>query len=238
MSIQDKRKAHEDEEASFEAAVVRYLKDHPDFFVRRPGALQELQLSHPCGKAVSLIEYQVAVLREQVEVLTMQLQDFVRHARNNEILTGRVHRLTLRLIQCRKLAELFAVLYAALMEDFKVDAVIVKLFVGARLERDRTRGEFVAGDVEVRSLFANVIKAKEPVCGRLRAAQLAYLFGDKHQSAVTSVALLPLGEADRIGFLAIGSQDPYRFQPGMGTAFLKNLAEIVTRLLYPHLAPT
>ncbi|MGC1954266.1 MAG: DUF484 family protein [Gammaproteobacteria bacterium] len=235
MSIQDKRKATEDEESVFEAAVAGYLRDHPDFFVRWPAALEELQIPHPCGKAVSLIEHQVVVLRRQVQALRMQLQDFVRHARNNEILTERVHHLTLRLIQCRKLTELLTALYAALIEDFKVDAAVVKLFVAARLERDRTRGEFVAGDAEVRSLFVNIIKAKEPVCGRLRVAQLAYLFGER-QSAVSSVALLPLGEPDRIGFLAIGSQDPYRFQPGMGTAFLKNLAEIVTRLLYPHLA--
>lgn len=236
MSIQDKRKAYGNDESSFEATIVRYLQDHPDFFVRWPEALEELQVPHPCGKAVSLIEHQVAVLREQVQALRMQLQDFVRHARNNELLTERVHRLTLRLIPCRKLTELLATLYASLLEDFKVDAAIVKLFVAARLERDRTRCEFVGGDTEVRSLFANVIKAKEPVCGRLRVAQLAYLFGER-QNAVGSVALLPLGDPERIGFLAIGSQDPYRFQPGMGTAFLKNLAEVVTRLLNPYLAP-
>lgn len=235
MIFGDKRKAYEDEEFSFEATVVRYLRDHPDFFVRWPATLEELQIPHPCGKAVSLIEHQVAVLRSQVQALRMQLQDFVRHARNNEILTDRVHRLTLRLVQCRKLTELFTALYAALVEDFKVDAAIVKLFVEARLERDCTRCEFVAEDAEVRSLFASVIKAREPICGRLRVAQLAYLFGER-QSAVNSVALLPLGDADRLGFLAIGSHDPYRFQPGMGTAFLKNLAEVVTRLLYPHLA--
>lgn len=235
MSVQDKRKAYEDNESCFETTVIRYLQKHPDFFLRWPAALEELKIPHPCGKSISLIEHQVAVLREQVQVLRRQLQDFVSHARNNEILTERVHRLTLRLIQCRKLADLFTALYAALAEDFRVDVAIVKLFVAARLERDRSRCEFVAGDAEARSLFSNVIKVREPVCGRLREAQLAYLFGER-QSPVSSVALLPLGDPDRIGFLAIGSQDPYRFQPGMGTAFLKNLAEVVTRLLYPHLA--
>lgn len=236
MTVRDKRKAYGDEALGFEASVVRYLRDHPDLFIRWPVALEALQIPHPCGgKAVSLIEHQVAVLREQVKGLRTQLQDLVSHARNNEILTHRVHRLTLRLIQCRKLAELFSSLYAALAEDFKVDAAIVKLFVEARLERDRTRCEFVAGDAEVRSLFVNVIKARDPVCGRLRVAQLAYLFGER-QSEVSSVALLPLGDPNRIGFLAIGSQDPYRFQSGMGTAFLKNLAEIVSCLLHPHLA--
>jgi uncharacterized protein YigA (DUF484 family) len=234
MIIGDKKRTYENEEFGFETTVVRYLRNHPDFFVRWPATLEELQIPHRCGKAVSLIEHQVAVLRSQVQALRMQLQDFVSHARNNEILTDRVHRLTLRLIQCRKLPELFAVLYAALVEDFKVDAAIVKLFVESRLERDRTRCEFVAGDAEASSLFAGVIKAKEPICGRLRVAQLAYLFGER-QGIVRSVALLPLGDAHRIGFLAIGSRDPYRFQPGMGTAFLKNLAEVVARLLNPHL---
>ncbi len=235
MSIQDKRKVPEEDESGFEATIIRYLRDHPDFFVRWPAALEELKIPHPCGKSISLIEHQVGVLREQAQVLRRQLQDFLSHARNNEILTERVHRLTLRLIQCRKLTDLFTALYGTLVEDFKVDVAVVKLFVAARLERDRARCEFVAGDAEARSLFSNVIKARDPVCGRLREVQLAYLFGER-QSTVRSVALLPLGDPDRIGFLAIGSRDPYRFQSGMGTAFLKHLAEVVTRLLYPHLA--
>lgn len=234
MSTQDSRKTYEADEADFEAAVIRYLHNHPEFFARWPSAVAELRIPHPCGRAVSLVEHQVAVLRQQVQGLRAQLQDLISHARNNEILTERVHCLTLRLIQCRKLTELFNALYSALVEDFKVDAAIVKLFVAARLERDRARCEFVAGDAEAKSLFANVLKVREPVCGRLRAVQLAYLFGES-QSTVKSVALLPLGDPNRIGFLAIGSEDPYRFQPGMGTAFLKNLGEVVTRLLYPHL---
>ncbi|MGF1613803.1 MAG: DUF484 family protein [Gammaproteobacteria bacterium] len=233
MSIQDMRQAYE--EPDWEAVLVGYLREHPDFFIRWPDALEELRVPHSCGKAVSLIEHQVAVLRERIQTLRMQLQDLIDHARNNEVLTERLHDLTLRLIQCRKLADLLTTLYAALIEHFKVDAVIVKLFVPARLERDRARAEFVHEDAEIRSLFGNVIKAREPVCGRLRIAQLAFLFGE-NQDGVSSVALLPLGEPDsRIGFLAIGSRDPYRFQPGMGTAFLQHLAQILTRLLHPHL---
>lgn len=234
MSIQDKRQTCS--ETGFEGTVIRYLREHPDFFVRWPGILEELQIPHPCGRSVSLIEYQVTVLRDQVHALKRQLQELVTHARSNEAVTERMHRLTLGLIECRRVADLFAVLYQSLLEDFRVDAAIVKLFVAPRLERDRGRCEFVAEDPRARALFENVLKARDPVCGRLRATQLTYLFGEQH-GEMGSGALLPLGERDCIGFLAIASRDLYRFQPGIGTAFLKHLAEIVSRQLSSHLTP-
>ena len=43
-----------------------------------------------------------------------------------------------------------------------------------------------------------------------------------------SSALLPLGDNDAtLGMLAIGSGDANRFHPGMGTVFLKLIAETV-----------
>jgi hypothetical protein len=35
---------------------------------------------------------------------------------------------------------------------------------------------------------------------------------------------LPIGEA---GFLGIGSADPNRFHPGMGTVFLRQIGELI-----------
>jgi len=65
------------------------------------------------------------------------------------------------------------------------------------------------------------------VCGRLNRNKRDYLFGSRAQW-VQSTALVPMGTD---GMLAIGSSDPARFYPGMGTLFLDLLAQVVTSRL-------
>ena len=45
--------------------VVRYLRNHGDFFGRHPTLLTDLSLPHDSGQAISLVERQVAILRER-----------------------------------------------------------------------------------------------------------------------------------------------------------------------------
>jgi uncharacterized protein len=47
-------------------------------------------------------------------------------------------------------------------------------------------------------------------------------------SEIRSVAMMRLGDS---GMLAIGSHDPDRFQPGMGTLFLKMISATITAAL-------
>ncbi len=61
------------------------------------------------------------------------------------------------------------------------------------------------------------------VCGRLNRNKRDHLFGARAQW-VQSTALVPMGKD---GMLAIGSSDPARFYPGMGTLFLDLLADVV-----------
>ena len=55
----------------------------------------------------------------------------------------------------------------------------------------------------------------------LAAGNLDALFGAQ-AAEVKSAVLVPI---DGVGMLAIGSQDANRFHPGMGTVFLKLIAE-------------
>ncbi len=58
-----------------EADVAEYLRSHPDFFERHSGLLLGLKLPHPTGAgAVSLMERQVAVLRQHNADLDRQFQ--------------------------------------------------------------------------------------------------------------------------------------------------------------------
>ena len=62
-----------------------------------------LQLSHTSGKAVSLIERQVQVLRHQTETLNSRLVELVNVARDNDRLSSRMHQMTVDLLQAGSL---------------------------------------------------------------------------------------------------------------------------------------
>ena len=55
-----------DAEPSNEAGIAEYLQQHPDFFERHGSVLAKLKIPHARGAAaVSLVERQVAVLRDK-----------------------------------------------------------------------------------------------------------------------------------------------------------------------------
>ena len=60
-----------------EKAVADYLRDNPDFFQNNTSLLATLQIPHGCGSAVSLVEHQVRVLRDQNRQLKRKLMDLV-----------------------------------------------------------------------------------------------------------------------------------------------------------------
>ena len=72
--------------------------------------------------------------------------------------------------------------------------------------------------------FAEFVAKGEPLCGRLRPEKLAVLFGDR-AADVRSAVLLPVPLR---GMMAVGSLDANRFHPGMGTMFLKLIADAVS----------
>ena len=65
-----------------ETSVEDYLKERPGFFERRPQLLATMKVQHPTtGQTVSLIERQVALLREQNRGLEEKLMELVEIAR-------------------------------------------------------------------------------------------------------------------------------------------------------------
>lgn len=218
-----------------EQDIVDYLRKHPEFFVRYPEILEAMEVPHSCGKAVSLVEYQVSVLRDQTGNLRAKLKRLVANARDNEELSQRLHRLTLSLIESNSLDEVFASLYGSLREDFSAEHAAIRI-LGEPLEvSDRGLAEFVREDDLEVGQFQSLMDAMRPVCGRLKAGQIEFLFPG-HADDIGSCAVLPLGDSRCIGLLAVGGTDAQRYYPGMGVVFLKQLAETVTRIVKPHIS--
>ena len=217
-----------------EEAVAAYLRENPDFFDRHTELLENLIVPHSCGGAVSLVEYQVSVLRDQVHEMRRRMQSLANNARDNEALSQRLHQLTLSLVECTRLDEILTNLYQAMREDFKADFAVIRLFSEPASNGDRGLGEFTGDHAEARALFSRVLAANKPVCGYFKEKQREFLFPDVG-TEIGSGALVPLGQNPRYGVLAIGSRDAQRFHPGMGTIFLRQLGDIVSRVLLPHI---
>lgn len=218
-----------------EESIAAYLRENPDFFDRHPRLLESLIIPHSCGGAVSLVEYQVSVLRDQVHEMRRRIQSLANNARDNEALSQRLHQLTLTLVECVRLDEVLTNLYQAMGDDFKADFAAIRLFADPASKGDQGLGEFVGTDSGVTEMFSQVLASSKPMCGHIKEDQLAFLFPE-HAGEVASGALLPLGHQARFGVLAIGSRDGQRFHPGMGTIFLRQLGEVVSRILVPHVS--
>lgn len=217
-----------------EKAVADYLRDNPEFFQNNPSLLASLQVPHSCGGAVSLVEHQVRVLRDQNRQLKRKLMDLVHVARDNNRLNERMHQLTLGLVSSSSLEALLDTLREHLQGEFSADTVTVRLAgIPEARARECAVDQFSSDDPQLEH-FESFYKTCRPQCGRFKPEQLEYVFGDQAQ-AVESAALIPLGKKGQIGLLAIGSQESNRFHPGMGTLFLSHLGELLELLLVQYL---
>jgi uncharacterized protein YigA (DUF484 family) len=219
MSLQLNDNAPSDEQTE---QVAEFLRTHPDFLAANPEVLADIELPHETGEAVSLIERQVRVLREQSHRYRSQLEDLIAVARENEALNRRLHELTLALIDAREFDEVVTVLQDELRDQFKADAVELKLFAHEDLAAHVGEG--------TPDLFRDFLDRGRPSCGRLDNRQLEYLFGS-FAGETGSAALIPLRGIQVSGILAIGSRDADRFHAGKGVDFLRRLGEVVSHTL-------
>lgn len=212
-----------EKQSDTEKMVTDYLREHPDFFANHEELLRELVLTHHTGGAVSLIERQVDILRDDNRQLRNQVRDMIEIARTNEELSGRILKLAELFAGPADLESIFGTLYAQIKDDFGAYAVSTRLFIDSVSGTDTGSVEFAGVEAPEKKLFATLAENRQPICGRLKAQQIAWLFGD-NADKISSAVMLPLYGDDWSGVLAIGSADAKRFHSGMGTDLLAHLA--------------
>ena len=189
--------------------VAAWLRRHPTFLQQFPDLAISLVVPREEGPAASLASYQLEVLRDKNRELTRRLHDLFGNAQENERLAVRTHQLTLRAMA------------ASLAEDFQGDLVRMVVFEPvADLDAVDWLQVIAADDARLAS-FRDALADGEPICGRLHPDKNALLYGMRAED-VQSSALLPL---PGLGLLSVGSHEPNRFFPGMGTLFLRMMGE-------------
>lgn len=221
-----------DEELS-EQTIHDYLAAHPDFFEHHASLLNTLNLPHASGGTVSLVERQVSVLRQKDLKLERRLKELIGVARANDLLSAKIHELTLQLLGAGNLKTTVVALEEGMRSGFGADQAVLVVFGDPDAFDDIDAGRFfrvIEKKSAALSPFKTFLGGNSARCGQIRDAQRDFLFQDDADE-IGSAALVPLTDGTEIGFLAIGSNDANRFHPGMSIDFLTRLGDLVAGAL-------
>lgn len=224
----------QEEKLTDELQLISLLKSHSDILQRHPKLLAGLEIPHQTGGATSLIERQVAVLRDKLKANEQHLVDLMEIARLNERLANSRHRIAINLLGAHDLVDVISVVLDELKNELKAEFADIKLFTDNPDLVEKYPGLFVSSQIPELDQFSTMLKQKNPVCGRSTADQNTFLFGE-HAEDIASAAVIPLVSGADLGLLALGSSAADRFQASMGTEFLSQMGELVSAALAVHL---
>jgi uncharacterized protein YigA (DUF484 family) len=212
------------------AAIAQFLVDNPQFFEQHATLLGEVKLSSPLtGRAVSLQERQMEVMRDKYRTLELRMSELVRHAEENAAIANRFHGWTQQLLRTRVPGEIPTAVADGLVKHFIVPHATLRLWKLAPEHADTWYTNGVSEDVR---LFASSLRA--PYCGPNKDFEAVSWLADAN--AVRSTVLLPLrAGGSAFGLLVLGSPDPDRFSAAMATDFLVHIGETASTALAPLL---
>ena len=197
--------------------VEAFLIAHPNFLQDRPGLLAILSLPHGGEGAVSLVERQVSVLRQQDIVSRQQINALSDIGRENDRLLEATRRTVLALLSGTNRQELAQIWLVQLTNTFEAELGALVWITG---EPNSNSAESVA---------SKLIPQGESFSGVLRPEEIKALFTS--DACEGSAALSPIRNgSDILGILAVGARDSKRYRPQDGTVFLDYLAEVIGQL--------
>jgi uncharacterized protein YigA (DUF484 family) len=210
-------------------SIANYLLDHPQFFVEHAELLGRIRLTSPLlGRAISLQERQMEILREKIRVQELHMADLLRIAQENNEITNKFQAWARALLLARNTVDLPGTLTTHLQSIFQVPQVTLRTWnIATQYTRNTWFSAPVSQDARI---FANGLTT--PFCGANHDFEAAGWLQDA--STVKSLAMLPLrvGAApEAFGLLVLGSSDPARFSADMGTDFLMRIGETASAAL-------
>lgn len=207
--------------------IAAYLKSHPEFFEHYAELLAQIHIPSPHGgKAISITERQMGVLRDKVKQLEARLAELIRFGETNDAIAGKVHRLGVELQRATHLGAALETIYSHLRDAFTVPHSAIRIWGIGRSDG----AEFAPVDDGIKGFISF---AKAPYCGTA-TGQAATAWLGESGSHVRSVAQIPLRESETgacIGMLLLASEEAQRFYPEMGTHYLGQIGDIVSAAL-------
>lgn len=208
MTNQSNNQAEKTDEVELpdEQQVVEYLMANPDFFLHHTPLLNDLEIPHESGTAISLVERQVMVLREKNRNFEEKLREMVDAVHDNQRLHVSLHRLAVNLFDADSLDDILGVVNDELRHKLGTDFVCFRLttetpVVETRDEDDEQCHTYVQKDDQVLQDFAQLIDKRRIQCGHLSEEQINNLFM-RDATEVASAAIIPVSDAGIRGLIA------------------------------------
>ncbi len=209
--------------------VVEYLRNNPDFFIRQEELLADLSLPHESGKAISLLERQVTILRDRGIDARQKLSSLLENARNNDQLFDTTRNLVLALLRAKNVTEIADVTQDQLANLANIDACEIILVAYPDLN--------VSQSVRTESLeklqhdFNDVFRLKRTHCGAMTEELVDYLFHASNHK-IRSTALCPvISNSEVLALLAFGNQAENYFNVNLDTLFLDFIGHVIGAVL-------
>jgi uncharacterized protein YigA (DUF484 family) len=205
--------------------VAQFLKENPAFFQDHAEIFANLRVPHPNEtRAISLGERQIMTLRARTKDLEWKLSGLVHNATGNEKISKTLTDWCCRMLMEDDACAIPAHIVRSLSDLFDLPAIALRLWDLPRL-----------GDSEFTQDVTDSIRAyartlDKPYCGPLKDHEAATWLGTPPTS-LAIIALRPARTQEPLGLLVLGSDDPERFSPDMGTAFLETINDLASASL-------
>jgi len=199
-----------------------------------PEIFSTLSIPHDTGVAISLVERQLKLLRDENQGLKSKIDELVGIARENEELNQRFHRLALELMHAEQLHDVLAMVQDQVQPFFYTDFVCFRFLPEINDPSQILGGLMLDPESSIVASVNPWIDSRRPVCGQQSDKINQALFGTDIR--IGSSALIPLYHTSNFGLLCLGSVSASRFGRAMGTIFLQQLGELVSNRLKNLLA--
>jgi uncharacterized protein YigA (DUF484 family) len=217
--------------------VIAYLRRRPDFLERHPEALRLLRApSRELGEDVfDFQHFHVERLRQELARVNLEHRTLIAASRGTLASQGRVHKAVLAILAAGNFEQLLQTITTDLGVLLDVDIVTVGVESTAA----------PAGRLSLHGIHLLKTGAIDALLGPERTLLLradqpgeTVLFGGA-AGLVRSQALLRLGfgRGAPLGLLCIGTRQPGRFHPGLGTELLTFLARVISITISQWLTP-
>ncbi|MBX2809903.1 MAG: DUF484 family protein [Cellvibrionaceae bacterium] len=217
-----------------EEQVANYLLKHPEFLIDRPALLAAMELPHHSGGGtISLVERQVAILRERNMTMRHRLSELLDNARRNDMLFGKTRQLLLDMLGSDSLESLLGNLLSHFDKAFAIH--FTRLLLITETERSSAMNNKRIQTITQQQLqdkaINTLISHNKPICGQLAASEVNDLF-DKQAGQIGSVAIVPLRyKTLQLGVLAIANRDANYYRSSTDTLFLHHIGEVLSQRL-------
>ncbi|PCJ28244.1 MAG: hypothetical protein COA96_01685 [SAR86 cluster bacterium] len=208
--------------------VAHYLKNNPKFFIEQDELLADLSLPHESGKAISLLERQVTILRDRGIEARQKLNNLLENARNNDELFDTTQNLVLALLRAENTTEIANITQDQLSNHPNIDAceIIIVQRKGLNVS-DSIRVDFRE---KLQEDFSDVFRLKKTHCGAITDDKIEYLFPSVGN--IRSTALCPISNKGAVlALIAFGNREENYFNINLDTLFLDFIGHVVGAVL-------